>query len=213
MDAAKKAQFEQRAVVGLLVLFAMTSWGALQKSGILRRSAPLAPVAPTEKVSVPAGSLVQTIQQPWNRLQQQVDASAGTVAAAATPAKQPAYAAHELRDPLKSLLPDSLTRSASIMPPEAETTAAAPVAEPPRLDLAVQGLWWGGPNPRAIINGDVYAIGDRINGATIVAIDRRGVIVEAGGTTQQLVPEKAEKTNGPGQVAIQHPTTYHGSHP
>lgn len=196
MDAAKKSQFEQRAVVGLLVLFAMTSWGALRKSGILRGGAPPAPAAPIEKVSLPADSLAQTIQQPWNRLEQQMEASAISAPATVISAKPASYSAQELRDPLKSLLPDSLTQSASIIPPEVEATDSMADVEPLHLDLAVQGLWWGGPNPRAIINGDVYTIGDRVDGATIVAIDRRGVIVEAGGTTQRLAPEQGPKTDG-----------------
>ena len=47
--------------------------------------------------------------------------------------------------------------------------------------FVVQGLIWGGNFPQAIINSKVYKVGDTIQGATILNIDKNGIIFSLGG--------------------------------
>jgi hypothetical protein len=95
------------------------------------------------------------------------------------------YQAESLRDPLKSLLPPAPPPT----PPPSAAKAAPPPAVPPSASL--QGMLWGGLQPRAIINGEVYHVGDVVAGAKIVAIDPVGVTVDVSGTTFVLTPTGA----------------------
>lgn len=93
---------------------------------------------------------------------------------------EPLYTASAMRDPLQSLLPPESA-------PMSMTTinAPAPMPQAPQLPpvVALQGVFWGGAVPTAIINGEVYGIGDTVSGATIRAIDRRGIELEFQGAT------------------------------
>jgi hypothetical protein len=64
----------------------------------------------------------------------------------------------------------------------ANTTVA--VVEPPALKL--QGIFYSRKNPTAVINGKIRAVGDRIGGARLLAIDQETVTVVEGGKTNQL---------------------------
>jgi len=87
---------------------------------------------------------------------------------------------------------------AAFTPPDADAIAAAPLVEsrPPVASVAAP---WRGPDPaqlrvsfvmqggaidRAVVNGVVVGIGDRIGGVTIVSIVKGGVRVQSG--DQQL---------------------------
>ena len=107
------------------------------------------------------------------------------------------YHAESLRDPMKSLLPPPAPPPVS---PQAGAKPAAPVIMPPAATL--EGMLWGGSQPRAILNGEVYQVGDFVAGAKIVSIDRNGVTVEVSGTTFELRPV----IGGPRRVA-RPPTT------
>ncbi len=78
------------------------------------------------------------------------------------------YKASSLRDPFKE---DILKKDK----PEAEIKS--PVSEPlaPLPEMDVQGLIWGGNFPQAIINNKVYVVGDLIEGAEILSIDKKGI--------------------------------------
>ncbi|MEW6101077.1 MAG: hypothetical protein AB1481_02150 [Candidatus Omnitrophota bacterium] len=47
----------------------------------------------------------------------------------------------------------------------------------PLPQLTVQGVIWGSSRPQAIINGNVVNIGDTVDGAHIINIDKQGVTV------------------------------------
>ena len=107
---------------------------------------------------------------------------------ASLPAPQPSaellYTASAMRDPLQSLLP----AESSAMPTTTADTTAMPAFQPPQPPpvLALQGVFWGGAVPTAIINGEVYRIGDTVSGATIRAIDRRGIELEFQGVSYRM---------------------------
>jgi len=105
-------------------------------------------------------------------------------AAALQPSVEPLYTASALRDPLQSLLP---SEEAVAMPTTTDATVM-PMAQAPQLPpvVALQGVFWGGAVPTAIINGEVYGIGDAVSGATIRAIDRRGIELEFQGATYRM---------------------------
>jgi len=64
------------------------------------------------------------------------------------------------------------------------TNTTVVVVEPPALKL--QGIFYSRKNPTAVINGKIRAVGDRIGGARLLAIDRETVTVVEGGKTNQL---------------------------
>lgn len=169
MDAAKKAALEKRIVMGLSGVFAVTfAMGPLRSTGIFggRR----APVTTVEQVSV-SKPIGQMMQERWQQLTPQVEAP---TAAPATPLIEGPrlYTARELRDPLQSWLP-KLPR-----PEVAASTKPTAPEPPPPPSLHVQGLLWGGPEPKAIINDDVYGMNDFIDGSKIIEIDRHGITIE-----------------------------------
>lgn len=85
------------------------------------------------------------------------------------------YTAEALRDPMVSVLP-APTPAAQEMPAGAlEGKAALPPAP------VVQGLVWGGGRSQALIDGQVYDVGDMIGQAKILAVTRQGVTVSIAG--------------------------------
>jgi hypothetical protein len=68
----------------------------------------------------------------------------------------------------------------------------------PELDIGklnVQGIIWGGNLPQAIINNQVLTIGDLIEGAEILSIEKRGITLSFNGAVLDLA--------APGQNSIQ----------
>ena len=51
----------------------------------------------------------------------------------------------------------------------------------PKENFLVSAVIWGSDKPRAIVNSKIMAVGDALDGARIVAIDREGVHVKFGG--------------------------------
>jgi hypothetical protein len=67
----------------------------------------------------------------------------------------------------------------------------------PEFDLSklkLQGVIWGGRLSQAIINDKVFRVGDLVEGAEIVSIDKKGVILNFNGLTLNL--------SAPGQSAV-----------
>ena len=65
--------------------------------------------------------------------------------------------------------------------------------------LKVEGVLWGGPRPKAVINGEVYGVRDVINGGKILSIGSRGVLIDYDGTlvsyslsSPSVMPQTAE---------------------
>lgn len=99
-----------------------------------------------------------------------------------------AYTATELRDPLVSLLPrrESGRANGRSLDPTHPSGREQEAVSPEQLSLDIEGIIWGGTMPQAIIGGKVYTVGDHVNGARIVSIERGSVTVDVGGTMLQL---------------------------
>ena len=90
------------------------------------------------------------------------------------------YKAGNMRDPFK----------------EAETGVEAPSKRPettgvvagPPPTLSVQGLIWGGNIPQAIVNNKVVKVGDTIDGAKVVTIEKDGVGIFYNGSEFKVSP-------------------------
>jgi type II secretory pathway component PulC len=93
------------------------------------------------------------------------------------------YKAQELRDPFE---PYSLEKKEQKV-----TEATSPITNNQQVaalpsNLTIQGIVWGGNFPQAIINNKVLKIGEVIEGASIKAIDKDGVIFILGGREYKL---------------------------
>jgi len=63
----------------------------------------------------------------------------------------------------------------------------------------VQGVIWGGSLSQAIINNKVVTIGDDIEGAKIIYIDRQGITVIFEGKQYRLLSPGVGDTSGEAQ--------------
>ena len=193
MYATKKAKVEQRLVLGLLVFFGLTLWGALRNMGFFRSQAPVRNAsAGAVDLSKP---LAQTFQDYWKRMEPQPEPQSARAPSAAS--ATPLYTAQSLRDPLQNLLP---ALPASAEGASGQGTLAQAPKEPAHVPaFTVQGVWWSDAHPRAIINGDVYGVGDRVDGVTITSIDRDGITVDVGGKAVTVAlghPQESAKAAG-----------------
>ena len=93
-------------------------------------------------------------------------------------AKPLAYTAEHVRDPMKSLLPAPELRQPAVQ--ASVTPRPAPAAQPPAL-TSLEGIVWGPHAREAIIDGQVYGVGDAVGGGTILSIDRAGVTIQMPG--------------------------------
>jgi len=59
--------------------------------------------------------------------------------------------------------------------------------------LTVQGMIWGGDFSQAIINNRVLKVGDKIEGAEIIAIEKKGVTLSFNDSLFTLSPESETK--------------------
>jgi len=179
MDAAKKVQFERLLVGVMLVVLVFTLRGSLASIGLLGASRltsppPAPPPTPAARPASPRTERASVDQAATSSARPKREGSP-------EPAVQ--YTAVAFRDPLVSLLP--VEPSSKTQPKSFETPAPSAIRPPP---VTLQGMIWGGPRPQAVIDGDVYDVGDAVAGATIVKITRRGVIVDVQGTTFELTP-------------------------
>jgi hypothetical protein len=79
------------------------------------------------------------------------------------------YKAELLRDPFRSPIVKDIANAGG-----AKTSEVAQKKAPP---LKIQGIIWGGRFNQAIINNKVVKIGDTVEGARIINIDRHRIIV------------------------------------
>lgn len=187
LDAARKNKLEQQAVLALLGLFSVVIVSSLKSIGIFGGGTTppatpqvLIPDIPKEVATLPetirgasAEATVESIERQENR---------------AAPRRGPAipvitYAADQVRDPLIPLLPE-LSKGDSSKGSTNPNTVKPAIPSPPAI--SIQGVIWGGGNPKAIINGNVYAVGDLVDGARIVSIKREGITVESQGAMFDL---------------------------
>lgn len=173
MDAAKKAAREKQIVIGLVALFAVTFvMGPMKTLGWFKPRPGPASGMETVTISKPIGAVMEDF---WKRVNPEVGPEArGSTVGSEAPA---AYTAHKLRDPFKSLLPQA-SGGAEDLRADPPVSPAPPPPKRPAPELHVEGLVWGGPTPSAIIDGEVYRVGDALQDDTIIAITRRGVTLE-----------------------------------
>jgi hypothetical protein len=91
------------------------------------------------------------------------------------------YKSGGLRDPFKTYIVKE--------EPKAVTSENAELSKQPELDLdnlKVQGIIWGVKAPQAIINDKVLTIGDFIEGAEIIGIEKKGITLSFNGAIFDL---------------------------
>jgi len=199
MNPVKKVQLEQGLVVGLvLVLGVILVKGPLKHMG----------KSPSEagRGSKPLEVLAQKYT-PRDEVDPRVmpPAPAPEEVVAVPPI---AYTAHEVRDPFKSLLPAAASSRVESRGPVVGSRSEAPSAPP---DLLVQGLVWGGDQPKAIIRGNVYGVGELVEGMKIVAIDQRGVTIEFQGSSIAYPVTTSTPTTSRGTSPMRPPLPHGGT--
>ena len=100
------------------------------------------------------------------------------------------YKAETLRDPFQGPITKEAVGGDRIKAESGEGKA------PP---LKVQGVIWGGSLSQAIINNKVVTIGDDIEGAKIIYIDRQGITVIFEGKQYRLLSPGVGDTSGEAQ--------------
>lgn len=193
MDQAKKAELEKRAVIGLSIVFVfffvqgpMKSLGWFHPRPQPSGATPVAePVAMERPISV--------VLQEFRQKQQSAVDDQDRPSAPSTPA---AYAAHDVRDPFTSLFPEPREERSpqdATAPPPVDSQPVRPA--PP---LRIHGLVWGGTEPKAIINGNVYGVDDVVvEGGKILSIDSNGVTVDLEGSPfVYSVPQRPKGSGG-----------------
>jgi len=86
------------------------------------------------------------------------------------------YKSGNLRDPFRPLMPAKEIKAAEGK--KADLIKAG--------NLKVQGIIWGGNFPQAIINNRVVTVGDTIEGAEILSIDKNGITLSSDGGADKL---------------------------
>ena len=197
MDSAKKVDFEKKAVISLLGVFVIVLVvGPLRSMGLIK-----IPVGASAKAASPVGSVKVTkplgdmMRDSWDRM----DPTKQDSMTSAAPAKAAArYTAQDSRDPMKSLFPVELAHEA------ATSVKAVPVVEkkpdPPPM-LLLNGIVWGGPSPRVLINKKVYGVGDEVQGVKVLMIQRGSIIVDHQGRQFSYTPSSGWPTQVGGPPA------------
>lgn len=85
------------------------------------------------------------------------------------------YTAYKHADPLKNQLKVYI---ASIAPRVRDVgqRIIETVIDPP--ELSISGLIWNSDRPQAIINGRVVSVGDEIDGARLLSVNKEGITIE-----------------------------------
>jgi hypothetical protein len=203
---AKKTTWQQLLlIVVMLGVLAATLPGALRSVGVLRPqgSAADGPAVHGEGPSALAPSAAPAIavekngegsshplpggHRPDRNAIQVGSADLRQGVGSSSPVGQPRYLASSLRDPFRSLLPEDEV----LIPAPEPMVVSDPSAQEEPSDgvmpaLALQGILWGTTMPMAIIDDEVYTVGDSVQGATITRIGRFGVTIELQGRTLQL---------------------------
>lgn len=95
----------------------------------------------------------------------------GRVSLCRAQAQQSEYTSSAFRDPFESQLPKPVIE----VPAQAAATTEGGQIQPPAI--TVESQISGGPIPQAIIGGKIFRVGDKVQEALIIRIDREGVEV------------------------------------
>lgn len=100
------------------------------------------------------------------------------------------YGSGDLRDPFSDLLQAAIEKErAEKEAREAEAPPEDANLERSAVDLSkfkVQGVIWGSKSSQVIINNKILGVGDSIDGAKIVNIEKSGITLDVGGSTANL---------------------------
>ena len=151
----------------MIMIFA----GLLQKNGSGVRGFLTQLVGTTPQGS----SSSTTLQQRLDAMDQLGGRGSTTRSALAPPTDLPGYSALGLRDPLRSFLPEDLEVPVAPTPPA--PVKPQPIPTPPPAPT-IQGVVVGSDTSNAIINGEVYKVGDVLSGSKILSIDRQSITIE-----------------------------------
>jgi len=94
------------------------------------------------------------------------------------------YSAQGLRDPLVPLV------FLEIEKPEQQIIIPGDTSSESLSGLTVQGIIWGGRVAQAIINNSVVKVGDTVQGAQIIEINKDGIVVSYG-NREFIIPSPA----------------------
>ncbi len=89
------------------------------------------------------------------------------------------YESQQLRDPFRTLIL-----------PKVDAPVVVAQDEEPLPDLSkfvVQGIIWGGRIPQALINKQVYTVGDTLDGGEIVSINKDEIVLRFSGRVVSLL--------------------------
>lgn len=184
MPGKAKVQREQMIMGALLLVFAVILARSLKQLGLLGKQ----PSAAAQKTvdAVEPEAPATTMKSAARDYRENFEPKTEAVKKDQKPAPAPgvAYTSQNLRDPLVSLLPKPKPPSpAAVNKPKVQAAEKPPAPLPP---LMVKGLMWGGSKPQAVINGQLYSVGEVVDGATVKAIAADGVTFEFNGQTIQL---------------------------
>ncbi len=188
MSTTVKAKVEGIIALVLLAVFLKMMVGTLKGTGILGKTSNRSESTTTSLASNPPNQQTNPSQRSEPTMASTAQSTGGQPAVAR-------YTADTVRDPMTSLLPTRMrpeqsTGARSTVVPSV-VSSPAPSPQPPAL--AIQGLIWGGPRPQALINGELFDIGETVQGARIVAISRDGITVDVQGSTFVLQPKKSSQ--------------------
>ncbi len=127
-------------------------------------------------------------------------------------AVRPSYTAEAAarRDPMVSLLPDQTQASESPATGRTPSDNTAWRAPPVGGALSVEGMVWGPARTQALINGTLYEVGDAVEGARIVSIEREGVTVERDGVQVLVTTPPPASVSRADQRAVGQGTRWYG---
>ena len=77
--------------------------------------------------------------------------------------------------------------------PKPQTQIVQEVKKPPVVNppvLSISGLVWNTDRPQAIVNGQIYELGDSVDNATIMEINENGIIVMYKGSKFNIINTK-----------------------
>ncbi len=101
--------------------------------------------------------------------------SASSTTASPQPAAAPVSSA-TIASPPEAKPGDSTTASSpTTTPPTSTPVVAASAPPPPAPEMKLQGIFFRLKKPSALINGRTVTIGDEVDGARVIAIDRQSV--------------------------------------
>jgi len=101
------------------------------------------------------------------------------------------YKSNQLRDPFQTYIIKEKKVQAQV---QDSGSLAQTTIDPNKLK--VQGIIWGTKMPQAIINDKVYIVGDLIEGAEILSIDKQGIkLISADGIIDLAAPGQSSVLN------------------